>query len=896
MSSSFLHDTYGSSLDSQKTEYVMTIFHHNEDFKYFIEYYIPQIDYIKEKLLEFNMNDVRLNIYIFTSVDLSSESNINLLFNSIEDKSSYKQVYLGTELHNVLPNSEINLNCKKINCNHIIERILNIYDKDSIPEFNIDILIKTFEIKDLIVNFVNILPYEYDLLKILFPPEKKNNCELVEYFEPIKNQVNWNNNSIGAKRFVSQAFVINLSNNENYVKNEFFHWQSDLYIAIGVPSYAKNYNSINELFVETCKEQYPTVPEIAKFLYQPPEFISRVINQDLGDIIIRNDNSELFTFILAHYQYKNFIDHFTLGQQDISLNPKYIKEEFKGKKKTKSVSIPNKVIPSDCYEIYYDVSGVELTNYQKEKDKDGKRNICGMGNKSTSPYKPKFNVKGILTINAHYDKFYITNIKTIKETRTFYNPLFTDWSEDIFFTWLMQKSNLVIVPFYLLTYSIPEKKTQNFTFKGEPKFEHITFKIFAANFSPTDSSNDKLNIEFKVKEKYEHKCSSIDMDMDMDMDTDTITNSNKILKNYNNIKVSLNYKTSSDIYDKKRGFMLLNIGIFFVKGNTLDKDIISICKYNPILNNLPFEKIEKYKKIDNCNGILFDLIYNNKIYNGMSPDIFDDITVNVNYLVNNNIIGITRESTSSDYKYLTFLYIMNEYLNYHDKEEKLFFLNEIKSMYEWIAIPKIQKTLIRNYDNDLIIHKYMPNIYNSLCVNLGKCNDEMTKYVKDTAPSPFGQPTTSFDKPISLFGQPTTSFEKPTISFDKPISLFGQPTTSFGKPTTSFDKPISPFGKPTTSFDKPISPFGKPISPFGKPISPFGKPISPFEQPIPPPLLFPPIASISSIKIILGLLALANLNNSRTRKAPTPTYISINSEPDIVIKLEFVSVAIAFAK
>ena len=40
------------------------------------------------------------------------------------------------------------------------------------------------------------------------------------------------------------------------------------------------------------------------------------------------------------------------------------------------------------------------------------------------------------------------------------------------------------------------------------------------------------------------------------------------------------------------------------------------------------------------------------------------------------------------------------------------------------------------------------------------------------------------------------------------------------------------------------------------------------------------MASISSIKIIHGAICCACLNRSRTRDAPTPTYISTNADPD----------------
>ena len=46
------------------------------------------------------------------------------------------------------------------------------------------------------------------------------------------------------------------------------------------------------------------------------------------------------------------------------------------------------------------------------------------------------------------------------------------------------------------------------------------------------------------------------------------------------------------------------------------------------------------------------------------------------------------------------------------------------------------------------------------------------------------------------------------------------------------------------------------------------------------PYLFLPTASISSMKMILGLLSLAYLKRSLTLEAPNPTYISTNSEPE----------------
>ena len=66
--------------------------------------------------------------------------------------------------------------------------------------------------------------------------------------------------------------------------------------------------------------------------------------------------------------------------------------------------------------------------------------------------------------------------------------------------------------------------------------------------------------------------------------------------------------------------------------------------------------------------------------------------------------------------------------------------------------------------------------------------------------------------------------------------------------------------------------------------------------PAKPPLpLCRPIASISSMKIIEGFCSLALANKSRTREGPTPTNISIKSEPEIDKNGTPDSPAVAFA-
>ncbi|WVZ03877.1 hypothetical protein V8G54_024683, partial [Vigna mungo] len=71
---------------------------------------------------------------------------------------------------------------------------------------------------------------------------------------------------------------------------------------------------------------------------------------------------------------------------------------------------------------------------------------------------------------------------------------------------------------------------------------------------------------------------------------------------------------------------------------------------------------------------------------------------------------------------------------------------------------------------------------------------------------------------------------------------------------------------------------------------------SSFEPEKPPRPLARPIASISSINIILGAHCLASRNKFLTLDAPTPTNISMKSEPDIERNGTPDSPAVAFAR
>ena len=65
---------------------------------------------------------------------------------------------------------------------------------------------------------------------------------------------------------------------------------------------------------------------------------------------------------------------------------------------------------------------------------------------------------------------------------------------------------------------------------------------------------------------------------------------------------------------------------------------------------------------------------------------------------------------------------------------------------------------------------------------------------------------------------------------------------------------------------------------------------------IPPLPRWRPTASISSMKMMHGCIVFACAKRSRTRAGPTPTNISIKSEPDTERKGTDASPAVAFAR
>ena len=371
-----------------KYKYVITIYHHNENLSYILEYHMLQINFMKRLIVEKKL-PIKIQVNVFTSIDVAT----------IEKESEIKE--------------------KTLDCSYIAKYF-------NINFENFKIKIKQKKINK--IRYINIMPYEYDLIKMLITTPLEA-LDQFAYFEKLmydgkslKDQIDWNNNTIGAKRFASQAMIIN-KHKRNYPANclGYFHWQIDSYIKIGVPSYAKDCFEENTNFWDLIKNNNNHILEIANFLYDPPDF--RKINPDgtennnfydIGEIIISPNNSEYYTFMIAHYDVKHKVDHFTLGQLDIE----------------------------------------GILGYNTNKSKTAC--IKGISEMDSSPYKPK-NRKCQLLVHTHYDKFYITNIKTVISENAFYNPLFTNWSEDIFFTKTLNDRNLMILPFFLFTYTVKKK-------------------------------------------------------------------------------------------------------------------------------------------------------------------------------------------------------------------------------------------------------------------------------------------------------------------------------------------------------------------------------------------------------------------------------------------------------
>ena len=429
--------------DILKYKYIVTLFHHNENLAYFNEYHLAQINFMKKKIKKEKL-PIKIQVYIFTSVNVESLESLESL-KSLESLESLERGEI----------KEIELDCSYISK----------YFYNKLNDFKIKIKqnkIKQNKIGK--IRYINILPYEYDLMKRLFNFSEENDRQFTNLmFGEVKlmDNIDWNNNTIGAKRFVSQSLVIN-KHKRNYPHNclGYFHWQIDLYIKIGIPSYAKDCYEENNPFYELIKQKNNQVLDISNFLYNPPDFriqniddgLTNNVFNDIGEIIVSTNNSEYYTFMIAHYDVKNKVDHFTLGQIDID----------------------------------------GIIGYKLMDEKIAC--IKGITDKDRSPYKPKYKECKLL-VHSHYDKFYITNIKTIIETDAYYNPLFTNWSEDIFFTKCLNKRNLIILPFFLFTYTVKQKDT----IYDLPSylFSNSTFKAFAGTFSQSEESKDELKINYK---------------------------------------------------------------------------------------------------------------------------------------------------------------------------------------------------------------------------------------------------------------------------------------------------------------------------------------------------------------------------------------------------------------
>ena len=652
-----------------KYKYIVTLFHHNEDLKYFTEYHLVQINFMKKKIAKENL-PIKIQVYIFTSVNLERL-----------EEGEAKVI--------------------ELNCSHISK-----YFDDKLNDFKIKI--KKKKINE--IRYINILPYEYDLMKQLFNFSEENNIKFTElmYGEAkLMDKIDWNNNTIGAKRFVSQSLVIN-KHIKNYPRKclGYFHWQIDLYIKIGIPSYAKDCYHDNNVFYELIKQKNNHVLDISNFLYNPPDFRIQNIDDDrssnndfndIGEIIVSTNNSEYYTFMIAHYDVKNKVDHFTLGQIDIN-----------------------------------GIIGYKPTDKQIAC-------IKGITDIARSPYKPKYKECKLL-VHSHYDKFYITNIKTIITTDAYYNPLFTNWSEDIFFTKCLNKRNLIILPFFLFTYTV-KKKENNYKLPSY-LFSNSTFKAFAGIFSQSEESNEELKINYISDLR---SCPTIQSRVKINLAMDK--------------SCSLTNKTRPDVYAKARSDFSLLLGTLTYYYNSEKKCQSIPCKNIPVSVENESEKLENLKNYltSEKNGIIL-IPSAEPIHEGRStrrtspvlscysvplniPNIMDRLISNEDFdaLLYNNFFRIVKKKIDED-KYIFNIIFSSDFLCKAPSINKKFEL--YKNYYSWDYDYKRGFRNFRDFTPSTvsgIIKTYMKCVYNYLekCVTL---NSVKLNCQQDCLPCPLVEP------------------------------------------------------------------------------------------------------------------------------------------------------------
>lgn len=380
--------------------YIITLYHHKENLDYFYKYFIEQMKTVSNF---FKCGKIILQII---------SSNPNLFMTPYNPKKQ------NTPFHHLSGDID------KLN-NFLISYNINIFEHDKL----------TFHLYE-------ILPFESELLKLVLSDTHFTD-DINKY---IDDTTNVSHNSIGTKRFFAQKLIYD---EIKKTQNQFFHLQIDYGTVLGIPEF-----HINKLF-QNCDLQKNLKANYYLHLLTNELLIS---NETL-DISLRqkiqysyceesfciiNDvnvaNYDVLLFLIYYNNRSLYIDHMGITEPQVSKNEcSYYNNEGKRAKQ-----IARKTISDSKYKFL-------CLGPNCDKERSGTTMIPKM---SMSRTKKSLNV----VLGGHYNKFYITNMNVTFKMNLSYDPFKQYHWEDVDFTYKMIKNGLIILPFWLYTWTICKKQ------------------------------------------------------------------------------------------------------------------------------------------------------------------------------------------------------------------------------------------------------------------------------------------------------------------------------------------------------------------------------------------------------------------------------------------------------
>jgi hypothetical protein len=507
----------GDVNNETKNIYYITIHHHKENLS-LLHYYINQINSLNYTKKYYSNVDFKL--YFFTTLEHSTFiKNIPESINKEEHKKKY----------------ECNLRYKTINI------------KLSIQEINININ----ENCNLILHIVNIIPFDIQIAAVEFNiSEEELQCEADKY-----PNVEWNNNKIGTKRFVSQLMIFHEQYKDQ--SNNYFHWQIDYGTKVGIPYYVNYIGLSGETGYMTMKDydkfkrrkfapKRKILAAAAQEDSEDPKAAEDSEDPKAAEDLEASGNSEdsrateaqqkalgapedskaqklpngSKSFGHLHYYHICYAKKFLILLNKLDIKFELINNKVNNKDKSLNKEVTELLLSKFDFILFfmnhydnrdfmhYTTGSLHSSEYILfNKTSSGiteTRNISinHTGAQSGNQYRPNYRGGGDFSMTLHYDKFYISNIKLFLKYRICYNPYLIDSNEDLYLTLLLQniteKYNKSICSFFFFGYVkciYEEKKDDGVNAKKTIK--SIFLNIYNNALVPTHSDQIKLSEPLK---------------------------------------------------------------------------------------------------------------------------------------------------------------------------------------------------------------------------------------------------------------------------------------------------------------------------------------------------------------------------------------------------------------